>query len=54
MPEAATRPPEPRMAQARLKEYRCKQCSKLLFEAVQVRRLSKRCPRCKFQNLYDE
>ena len=51
---AATKVREPQIANPRLREYRCKQCDKVLFEAVQVRKLSKKCPRCKLQNLFDE
>lgn len=46
---------------ARAREYRCKgrkdageQCNKLLFVAVKVNRLSKICPRCKHNNLFDD
>lgn len=36
------------------KVYRCKKCKKVLFEARNVKGLSKRCPRCKTVNVYDE
>jgi hypothetical protein len=36
------------------KTYRCKQCSKVLFEARDVKGLSKRCPRCKLVNVFDD
>lgn len=37
-----------------VKVYRCRQCNKVLFEARGVKGLSKRCPRCKLVNIYDE
>lgn len=37
-----------------VKVYRCKQCNKVLFEARGVKGLSKRCPRCKTVNVYDD
>jgi predicted Zn-ribbon and HTH transcriptional regulator len=37
-----------------VKVYRCQQCRKVLFEARGVKGLSKRCPRCKKVNIYDE
>ena len=37
-----------------VKVYRCKNCRKVLFEARGVKGLSKRCPRCKTTNVYDD
>jgi predicted Zn-ribbon and HTH transcriptional regulator len=47
-------PPVQQRKQGPVRQYRCKQCHKVLFEARAVQSLSKRCPRCKTVNNYDE